>query len=637
MIGNIISVIYLFFYIISGILISRLILPHEKTSVRVWLGCVIGLVMLLWLPAIFSFFLNFTLLSQLLALACTAIFGCTAYFVSSKKNIFLNRNSWLDDSQVIFLFLPLFLIGLVLFCNHTIIEKDGALFVGQSTYGDLAMHLGFITSIAKQETFPPMYSICPDTPLGYPFLSDSISSTFYKLGADLRFATLLPAIFAYALVILGVYFFYEEFLCKDKTKTRFATLLFFIGGGFGFAYFFDMLQENQHNFSRIFTAFYETPTNNVSVGIKWVNPIADMLVPQRATLFGWALLFPCLFLLLRLAFSKEKDKTVLLGIIAAALPLTHTHSFLALGTISTVYFIRCLCIKSERKELTVHYLLYACIVAVLALPQLLGFTFRQSGSFLKLHFNWANVTDNFFWFYIKNLGLLFLLLLPAIFDSTKRNRAIMLGPCVLWILAEFIQFQPNTYDNNKLLFVCFAFLCGMIADYLVGLYIRLKKAEKGHAVGTKILAVIVCSSLFLSGTLTLIREYLSEYQLFDPAEVEASEFILENTDPHATFLTHNNHNNTVAALTGRNIVCGSDSYLYFHGIQYEDRKKAIQLMFENPEQDFATLKNELHIDYVYISYQELYNYNCDVEYFADRYKKVFQNDEIRIYDVNQPA
>ena len=49
----------------------------------------------------------------------------------------------------------------------------------------------------------------------------------------------------------------------------------------------------------IFTGFYKTPTNLGDKGIRWVNVIADMLLPQRATLFGWAVLFAALFLLYR--------------------------------------------------------------------------------------------------------------------------------------------------------------------------------------------------------------------------------------------------------------------------------------------------------------------------------------------------
>lgn len=634
MLLDLLSVAYLIAYIVSGIGVSRILFPAERPVVRYWLGCVIALIMLLWLPALWSFAFGFELLSQLLALCTATAIGCYCYYRTRRLSI--SKAVSLAEAPLLFTLLPLLVIGIILFSTHTIVNRNGALWVGQSTFGDLAMHLGFITSIAKQGQFPPMYSICPDTPVGYPFLSDSISSTFYVLGADLRFATLLPALFAYALVLLGVYLFFERWLA-DKASTTLATLLFFVGGGLGFAYFFDLAQFQPDRLPTLFTAFYETPTNMPQYGLRWVNPIADMLIPQRATLFGWALLFPSLYLLYRLAFEKPSSLFLPLGLFAGALPLVHTHSFLALGLISAYYSVRSVIIN-EGKEKLGAYLKYALTVALLAGPQLILFTFRQAGGFLRFNLNWDNVSDSFLWFYIKNMGLLFLLLPVAYLDAEKHDRAVYNGISLLWLLAELIQFQPNPYDNNKLLFVWFAFTCGLVGKWLIRTYRRLcaKQLQDGNTLhGTRVLAVLVSLALFLSGTLTLAREWESEYQLISPDEVSAARFIEEHTDPCATVLTSNNHNNAVAALTGRNIVCGSGSYLYFHGVDYSAREKALKLLFESPETELQALKERYAIDYAYIGPYERGNYQCDIAYYLSNFRVVFDNGTVLIFDLNQ--
>lgn len=634
MLFDLLSMAYLAAFIACGIGVSRLVFAQERPVVRLWLGCVMALVMLLWLPALWAFLLNFTLLAQLLALVTAACAGCACFLLARRRE--RQRTPWLEESALLFTLLPLFVIGVILLSTHTIVNRDGALWVGQSTYGDLAMHLGFITSIAEQGTFPPMYSICPDTPVGYPFLSDSISSTFYVLGADLRFATMLPAMFAYGLVLLGVYLFFERWLSERKIAS-FATLLFFIGGGLGFAYFFDLAQFQPDRLSSLFTAFYETPTNDPGYGLRWVNPIADMLIPQRATLFGWALLFPCLYLLYRGAFEKDLRTFLPLGVIAGALPLVHTHSFLALGIISAVYFVRSI-VRAEGRAQLLGYLKYAGIVALLAGPQLLCFTFRQSGSFLKLNWNWDNVSDSFLWFYIKNWGLLFLLLPVAYLDADKHDRAVYSGVLLVWLLGEVVQFQPNPYDNNKILFIWFAFTCALVGKWLVRTYQRLRTQmllDRRPLHGTRILAGLVCAALFLSGTLTLVREWKSEYQLIGADEVEAAAFIQERTAQDATFLTHNNHNNAVAALTGRNIVCGSGTFLYFHGVDYSAREKALAGLFEEPETTLQALKEVYSIDYVYVGPYERGNYNCNIAYYAAHCRVVFDNGSVVIYDLNQ--
>lgn len=632
MLPDLLSAAYLICFVLSGLAVARLVFAGERPLVRVWLGCVAALVMLLWFPALWAFCIGFTAAAQLLALVTAAGAGCACYLLARRRERL--RAPWLAEAPLLYTLLPLFVLGVVLLSTHTIVERDGALWVGQSTYGDLAMHLGFITSIAEQGTFPPMYSICPDTPVGYPFLSDSISATFYVLGADLRFAAMLPAMFAYGLVLLGVYLFFERYLTERKAACL-AALLFFVGGGFGFFYFFDLAQFQPDRLSTLFTAFYETPTNYPDYGLRWVNPIADMLIPQRATLFGWALLFPCLYLLLRGAFERDARAYLPLGVIAGALPLVHTHSFLALGIVSAAYLVRSL-LRREGKEQLLWYVKYALIVAALALPQLLCFTFRQAGSFLRFNWNWDNVSDSFLWFYIKNWGLLFLLLPVAFLDASRRERAVFAGALAVWAVAELIQFQPNPYDNNKLLFVSFAYTCALVAKWLVRAWRRLRdglRAEKRTLAGARLLAGMTAAALFLSGTLTLAREWVSEYQLIGAEEVEAAEFIRENTESDATFLTYNNHNNAVAALTGRNIVCGSGTFLYFHGVDYSAREQALRGLFETPAAALPALQETYSIDYVYIGPYEHANYQCDTAYFDANCTVVFDNGAVVIYEL----
>jgi len=494
------------------------------------------------------------------------------------------------------------------------------------------MHLGFISSIAVQGTFPPMYSICVDTPVYYPFLSESVGSTFYLFGTSLRFATMLSASYAFLLVILGVYCFFEGWL-REKRKAVFAMLLFFIGGGFGFWYFFDLLKANPDNLARLFTAFYETPTNFVSNGLRWVNPIADMLIPQRALLFGWSLLFPCLFLLYRGAIKRDAAAFVPLAVLAGGLPLIHTHSFLALGIVSAFYLARSLW-RKEGKRQYLGFMRYLLIVLILALPQLIPFSFQSSGSLLKFHFNWANESDNYFWFYIKNFGLIALLAPVAFIAAKKEDRGVVGGGLLIWIIAEFIQFQPNTYDNNKLLFITFAFFCGLVGGWLVDTNDRLMRGPARNRISIAVLAEMVCVVLFLSGALTLGREYVSEYQLIDRNEVQAAEYVKENAAPDATFLTSNNHNNCIAALTGRNIVCGSGSYLYFHGVDYSAQEAALPLLYEQPSLYFDSLAVKYHIDYVLIGSHERANYDIDYDYFSQRFPVFYENDSVVIYSVD---
>ncbi len=617
------SVLYICAYLALGQLFSHSFFAKEKPLIRLWLGGCAALALLLWLPALFSFFLGFTLLSQLIALAVLMLLGALCAIKLKKAP---PEAASISEFKPLLILMPLYALMLYLLSTHTLLEGSGALYAGQSTFGDLPLHLGLATSIAAQGTFPPEYSIFPGTVVGYPFLCDSVSSTFLLLGANLRFAMMLPAAFALLLVLLGVYCFFEHWLAS-KNIALFATLLFFIGGGFGFWYYFDFLKEDPNRFLHLFLDFYNTPTNNPSLGLRFVNPIADMLIPQRATLFGWALLFPCLYMLRAAAFENERKFFLPLAIFAGCLPMVHTHSFLALGLLSAVYFIRAFFNKTQRAMLS-GWLLYGVLAFMLAAPQLLLFTFPQAGGFLKLHFNWSNELDTYLWFYIKNLGFIFILLPAAFFMLNKKERAFYSGAALIWLVAEFVQFQPNPYDNNKLLFIWFAYTCGIIALFLFKLYELLKAFP-----ARKYLALVVLFCVFASGLLTLGREAVSRYELFSKDEVEASEYVKHNSAPDALFLTAAHHNNAVSSLTGRNILCGTGSYLYFHGIDFEEREAEARALFETPSQCFNELKSKYGIDYIWLGNAESYTYAYDKAFFS-RFDIIFENDTVIILRID---
>ena len=102
----------------------------------------------------------------------------------------------------------------------------------------------------------------------------------------------------------------------------------------------DRWRTEPQNFLRIFSEFYQTPTNLTAEGnIRWVNVIADMLLPQRATLFGWALLFPTLTVLYKAVFENRREYFIPAGVLAGGMPMVHTHSFLAVALISACWLL----------------------------------------------------------------------------------------------------------------------------------------------------------------------------------------------------------------------------------------------------------------------------------------------------------
>lgn len=783
MLSLIIPVLYTSLYALFGAGISWCIFPDMPLSRKIWFGLVFGLFGMTWMPSLFSFLTGtFSVASHIYGILLFAILFCIFLLYRKKNPSKYCITSKFDLKPLLFLS-PLLLLGIYIFCTHILQEKAGGLYVGQSTYGDLAMHLGFISSIAMQGIFPPQYSIFPGHTINYPFLCEISASSLNLLGADLRTSYLISALYAYLLVIIGVYGFFKTWLRGPRISIL-ASYLFFIGGGIGFAYFLDQTNGSasianiinssfQTNLSQLLYGYYTTPTNLPDLGLRWVNPIADMLVPQRATLFGWAFLFPCLTLLHEYTLNDIKQFILPLTILAGGLPLIHTHSFLALGVISTFYCLYDLISKYSKGRLR-RWLIYGIVTIILACPQLFRFAFQQvsESSMVRYHFNWANEKDSWLWFYIKNWGLLFVMLFPGMIFLSKKDRIIMCGPILLWLLSEIIVFQPNTYDNNKLIFVFYAYLCGLCAKLLCAFSHKLKnklseadcyrpafqrllvflslllimftissyissslsdsryikqgslltilfftityaifsveyfllsikydRSKHGivlslisfilffvivrliflqvdspliHVPGitsvlifslettlliisliniirnpftnTKSLKIlpyaffrftglIVAFTLFLSGTMTLMRECCSSYEIFNRNDIQAAEYIKAETPSNSVFLTsYNWHLNVPSVLTGRSIVCGSDLYLFYHGIDTSERKVDIDLMFKNPGESRA-LFDKYQVSYVYIGSDERYSLEIDIDYFENYFEKVYDAGGIKIFKV----
>lgn len=60
-------------------------------------------------------------------------------------------------------------------------------------------------------------------------------------------------------------------------------------------------------------------------------------------------------------------------------------------------------------------------------------------------------------------------MLPAFIVTERKNKLFYGGALLIWAVCEFIVFQPNTYDNNKLLFVWFAMTCGIVSELIIKL------------------------------------------------------------------------------------------------------------------------------------------------------------------------
>lgn len=619
-------------YLVCGFSISNRLFSEHTPIIRLWSGIMIGIAGMMWLVAIFSMITGFTPVSHVCALLTmvlmAGIYGRQHAFSYGMARIQLH---W----PTILLLFSTYLFCCYLFSTHLLQSgDDGSYKVGQSTFGDLSLHLGIITSIAEQKTFPPEYSIYPGHLLSYPFLTNSLSASIYLFGASLRNSILMPSLVMLLALFIGLYSFSYQ-LTNKRAVALLAFVLFLYNGGFGFAYFMENVRANPENLTRIFSDFYHTPTNFNEHNIRWSNTICDMLIPQRTTLAGWSFLVFALWLLQAGISSGKRKYFVICGTIAGLMPMIHTHSFLALGLISMTWMpLYLIQVRGHQfQQNFIHWICYGTIACLLAAPQIFYWTLRQAteGGFVKLHYDWVNAEDIWVWFWIKNAGIVFLLLLPAFFASNKRSLLTYSGAITIFIVSEILIFQPNYYDNNKLFYVWYLLSCILVADYMVILW------DKIHDIpGRSLLAGIVIFFCMLSGLLTMGREAVSTYVLFDANMVKTAEFIKTATPVDALFISADNHNNAITSLAGRNILSGTGLFLYFHGVNQSARAEDIKTMYQNPEM-FEVLAKQYHIDYVMLSSNERSQFNVDGEFFRAQYPMIFQSGDVEIFAISERA
>ena len=633
------AILYTILFLLGGLFIIRQQIPTKSPLTRAFLGLALGLLLEMQLPALCAYALGFTLRAHYVAACLLLALAGVSFDLRDRRmpRAFSEGDRRLLAAMALVV-LPLTVLSAYLQYTHMLLPaEDGSAWCGQSTYGDLCMHLSFITSLRDMD-FPPTYNLLAGTALNYPYLTDSLSTTMMLLGMDLRMAVIVPGTLLMALVYALYMLLARELLGARHKAVAAAALLFFLNGGLGFLYDFDMAgRDGLARVKEIFTGYYMTPANQPALNLRFSNVIADMLIPQRALLGGWAMGIPALLLLISSARERSMRQTVLLALWAGCLPMVHTHTFLALGLFSGGFLLgRLVLDRDDRRGVLLRAGVYLAITLLLALPQVLGTAVKQTveGGALRLQFNWVNnsgglgMIDGYFWFWIKNAGLPYILMLCACLEAKRRGYLdVVLGMAALYLVAEIVLFQPNEYDNNKLFYIWYMFAAILAADYGSVILQRLAGLR-----GRVLLAALFLVISTLSGALSLAREAVSGYQLFSKNAVDAGAWIDGHTDRDAVFLTGQQHINPVCSLAGRQIICGSDLYVFFHGLDYQQQARDCRRFYEDPA-DNQDVLSRYGVDYIYVSDYERAEFDVNLEWIDEHYDLVYQNADVRIYQV----
>ncbi len=513
-----------------------------------------------------------------------------------------------------------------------------------NVWSDWALHASHTTTFAYGENLPPHNPLYAGTPLRYPFAPDFASALLLAGGWSLPAALIWPGWAAITLALVGLVLWAKR-LAGGILAGAAAASLALLGGGLGFWFFFGDaarlgIGPALAHLPRAYDRF-DTPVN-----IQWYTPILAYYLPQRSFVFGAAIVVAVLLLLtpvlLASALLREGIATLrarwpprlgrqwpaflLAGVLAGTLPWFHLHSLVVLGIVTAGWAI-----LFPRTEWAVFF----AAALLIAAPRLLFAIPGDASAPAELHYprlqiGWLAGEDGPLWFWIKNTGAFWPLLLVALLSPAAlgRRAQVILSPFLaVFLVANLVVFQPWDWDNTKILI--FWYLAGAVA--VGALLARLW----GVGWPGRLAAAALWLSLVAAGALSLLQVLPGQgpsYLWFTHEEVVLAEQVRRATPPDAVFLTGDRPNNPVADLAGRTVVMSYRGWLWTQGIDYRTREADVGRMYAG-EGDALTLLHRYGVGYVLVGPDELGTWHANLSFFDQQFRIVARTENYRVYAV----
>lgn len=577
-------VLFIIISTIAGFLLTYFLTAQYSIIERVAYGVVTGLGMSTWVVYLFSLLWGLSGKSIYISIALSVVFSSivlTIKWVSLKEEIrneitnikngfFLNK-TWYFAHIAVFSFFTTIFWGIF---SRTIIWKKDGLYVGlTNNYGDLPLHLAYITSFVWGNNIPPQDPSYAGEKLVYPFLADFLSAIFLKLGLNFSDMLFIPG-WLLTVAFYGVLYYFTYRLTKKRLAAILSPFIFFFAGGFGFYYFYQDISNTSQGLWSFLMHLPRDYTKIEPLNYHWITPLTCLNVPQRAYLFGFPitiLIFTLLYSGIehtRSSFKKRGDGNEFLfaGVLAGALPFFHTHSFLSLLMVTIPLGL----IFWDWRR----WFLFFMPAFILSLPQVLYLSGNVgSGSFFKYNFGWMAGKENFLWFWLKNTGLYWPLIIAGFTTifvyrrGTEHRAPTRLGLyslpfLILFLLPNLVLFAPWSWDNIKMLIYWFLGTTPVAALALDHMY-----ESNRFRVISRVGFFLVMFFLTIAGGIDVFKYAIAPtngWKEFTTEEVELAKRISSETPPDAIVLNAPIHNHLVF-LSGRKSLMGFPGHVWSHG------------------------------------------------------------------------
>lgn len=512
--------------------------------------------------------------------------------------------------------------------NMLLIKPDGWYAGHINLYGDLVFHLTLINKFISSNRLLIDNPIMAGTKVGYPILADLITAQITKI-TNISFALFITTL---SIGLLGIYtarLFIKNFIKSEKIIFL-SLLLFFINGGFGFYYFFQDLFFSQKPFLQFLINMPRQYTDIKESGYWWINTYLAYFLPQRSFLFAFPITLIVLILLYKGVWTNRMKFFLLAGFLSGSLPLVQAHSLFLIFLISSIVAPFVIFKSKNKRTVIANWLVFAVLSIFISIPILNTISSSQNLlHFLQYKPGWTS-KENIIWFWFKNLGLFGPILIVSLLWLYRKSRSLFL--CYLPFLAVFLLsnifiFQPWDFDNSKLLVYWFFVSCIIVAYFLYDQFFQ-------EILFKKITGAVLVFLMTFAGLLDIARTFtpITSYKIFSKSDIAVADNIKKVTSKDSIFVTAQNHNNPIAALSGRSIFLGFEGWLWSHGVDYSQRQKDLRAIYlGGPETE--PLIRQYEVNYVTIGPQEKAQFLIN-ESFFQKYPSFTPGEGWQIFDVS---
>jgi hypothetical protein len=454
------SLILMLLITAGGFAVSYLIRDDEPLLWRFAAGCVIGTAIFGTAGFLLGLVFGLTPLSVGLALLLTL--SPLLLFIDATRRRTLEHERARARQRVQspgrgnfykFLYYVFFLVLFIFFFDRAMIVTDEGIFTGGSNnLGDLPFHLGAIYSFLENG-FTLENPNFEGAKFTYPFISDLVTAMFMRLGAELRDAMAVQNVmWAFALVVLLVRF--VENLTKDKAVARLVPVIFLFSGGLGFIW---LAGDAWNHAGGVWNYLWNLPKDyTIGDEFRWGNTLTTLFLTQRSLLLGMPLTLIILGVVYRIGNRFKLGPAphwvaiISAGLLAGSLVLIHPHSLFVLFVVSAFTVLFTLNTESIK-----FWAVFAASVAVVAIPELfwtMSGSATKAESFFGWQFGWDKGQNNFLWFWFKNTGLFWPLIIMGIYlvyreisggDRTMEPEKPKKGKKAKAMAAEQLMYVPS--------------------------------------------------------------------------------------------------------------------------------------------------------------------------------------------------